>query len=224
MPGSLESTTKIYNVLFVDDRRDILNTLELMGLEHYEFHYAPSGRIALNMLEEQYIDLCIVDYKMPGMDGLTLIKAIKKEYSHMPIILLTAYPSNELYKKVTTRDCMTDYVMEKSEDVFSQLLKNMDDCLRHGGIHKHYNGINHYQKYKRMHGIEPDTSKHEEREKRLLNILEDIRIRPHFWTSAGLSKKYGKCRQRIIQDIEVLRKRGHDIQSNGKKGGFWLLG
>jgi len=81
-----------YSLLVVDDHASILSLLENILSDKYKIHKARNGKIALEILEEERIDLVISDVIMPDMDGLTLCRKIKEniQSSHIPVILLTA--------------------------------------------------------------------------------------------------------------------------------------
>jgi len=51
---------------------------------------ADSGDNALDATEGKTLDLCIIDYNMPGMDGLTLATKLKQNFPEVPMSLLTA--------------------------------------------------------------------------------------------------------------------------------------
>ncbi len=61
----------------------------------YELVAVGSARIALHKLEEQTFDLILSDIQMPGMDGIELIKTIKKKYPNLPIIILSAFDAEK---------------------------------------------------------------------------------------------------------------------------------
>jgi CheY-like chemotaxis protein len=80
-------------VLLVDDDaivRDVLRlSLEDSG---YAVHSADGGATALLWLENgQQVDILVSDLTMPGMDGLTLIRAVQERRANLPAILLTGY-------------------------------------------------------------------------------------------------------------------------------------
>ena len=81
-----------YSLLVVDDNALITSLLENILSDKYIIHKAHNGKKALNILEEERIDLVISDILMPDMDGLALCKKIKEniQTSHIPVILLTA--------------------------------------------------------------------------------------------------------------------------------------
>ncbi|OFZ78475.1 MAG: hypothetical protein A2583_10790 [Bdellovibrionales bacterium RIFOXYD1_FULL_53_11] len=79
-------------VLLVDDEPDILDILEhFLKDEISRIYRAGSGEDALKAVEKHDIDLAVVDLRMPGMDGITLIKEIKKTRPGMPFIVLTGH-------------------------------------------------------------------------------------------------------------------------------------
>jgi len=81
-----------YSLLVVDDNEQITSLLNNILSDKYAVFKAANGRIALQILEEERIDLVITDILMPDMDGLTLCRKIKEniQTSHIPVILLTA--------------------------------------------------------------------------------------------------------------------------------------
>lgn len=82
-------------VLVVDDETDILESLTAL-LEAVEANprviTARDGEEALNVMEQEKVDLLVTDYRMPRMDGIELMTAARERYPQMPLILITAYP------------------------------------------------------------------------------------------------------------------------------------
>ncbi|AOY77028.1 response regulator [Clostridium formicaceticum] len=79
-------------VLFVDDEIGVLNALEraLFG-EAYRCVFASSGMEALKIMEEEAISVIVTDMRMPGMDGLKLLRAVKEKYPDVVKIVLSGY-------------------------------------------------------------------------------------------------------------------------------------
>ncbi|WP_026958004.1 sigma-54-dependent transcriptional regulator [Aliagarivorans taiwanensis] len=79
-------------ILIVEDdaglREALVDTLMLSGYSVVEADCAEQALIRLN---ESEVDLVISDIQMPGMDGLNLLKNIKKRWSTVPVLLMTAY-------------------------------------------------------------------------------------------------------------------------------------
>lgn len=88
-------------VLFVDDDtenlRDFSELLEGLG---YRVLAAGSAERALLLLgQNERVDLVITDYRMPGMDGLELVAALRKLLPEAPVIVLTAHGDVDAYFK-----------------------------------------------------------------------------------------------------------------------------
>ncbi len=85
--NSFDQIKEKRTVLFVDDEKDILNALQrLLRSETYQIIFAQGGQQALDLLEEKSIHVLVTDMRMPGMDGLTLLKQV--EQKHPDIIRL----------------------------------------------------------------------------------------------------------------------------------------
>ena len=84
-------------VLLVDDEVELLETLKnVLGRRKIEVTIAQSGEEALEILKETFIDVVVLDVKMPGMGGLEALQIIKKDYPIMEVLLLTGHPTVEI--------------------------------------------------------------------------------------------------------------------------------
>ncbi len=79
-------------VLFVDDEINVLNALK-RGIieEEYEAFFATSGQAALKILEKEKINVIVADMRMPVMDGIKLLKEVKKIDPDIVRIVLSGY-------------------------------------------------------------------------------------------------------------------------------------
>jgi len=80
-------------ILIVDDEIDMLQLLK-RSLEpdlKCRIETATSGKEALRMLSQKPFDLVLADLKMPGMDGLELLDAVKREFSDLTVVMMTAF-------------------------------------------------------------------------------------------------------------------------------------
>jgi excisionase family DNA binding protein len=79
-------------VLVVDDEASIRDLLaKTLALAEYDVDTAPDGTTALDRMRAFSYDLLIADLKMPGMDGLTLIRQAKRIKADLPIIIITGF-------------------------------------------------------------------------------------------------------------------------------------
>jgi CheY-like chemotaxis protein len=91
------------SILIIDDEPDVAELFRQrfrrevrQGL--YVLHFAGSGEAALRMLADGIRPELIVilsDINMPGMDGLTLLHAIKKRWPGLPVMMVSAYGDEE---------------------------------------------------------------------------------------------------------------------------------
>jgi len=83
-------------ILIVDDERDMRELLEIMlRKEGYEPVGIPSAKLALERLKNEDFDLVISDVKMPVMDGVDFLKALREMNPEALVIMITAYASVE---------------------------------------------------------------------------------------------------------------------------------
>jgi excisionase family DNA binding protein len=79
-------------VLVVDDEASIRDLLsKTLALAEYDVDLAPDGRAALERLRIAGYDLLITDLKMPGIDGLTVIREARRMKSDLPVVIITGY-------------------------------------------------------------------------------------------------------------------------------------
>lgn len=79
-------------VLFVDDEIDVLNAIRrALSDEPFKCVFAASGKEALKILEDKDISVVVTDMRMPGMDGLTLLKEIREKYPKTVRMVLSGY-------------------------------------------------------------------------------------------------------------------------------------
>jgi excisionase family DNA binding protein len=81
-------------VLVVDDEEGIRDLLSrTLALAEYEVETTADGHSALESIRNDGYKLLIADLRMPGMDGLALIREVKQINPHLPIIIITGYSS-----------------------------------------------------------------------------------------------------------------------------------
>ncbi len=82
------------SVLIVDDERSMRDFLKiLLEKEGHKVAIAESGKIGMEILHNQKIDVVISDIRMPGMTGIELLELAKGEFPELPIIMITAFAS-----------------------------------------------------------------------------------------------------------------------------------
>lgn len=84
-------------ILIVDDEPDMLKLLSMIIREktNHETVTTNNPLEAVELAKKTAFDLVIADLKMPGLDGMELLDAIKKEDEDIPVVIITAYGTVE---------------------------------------------------------------------------------------------------------------------------------
>ncbi|HCY85701.1 MAG TPA: response regulator [Desulfobacteraceae bacterium] len=105
-------------VLIVDDEPDIAASLSmLMTDEGYEAMTAANGREALDLYVRHDVDVVITDIRMPVVDGLSLLREIKRVDPYAAIIVMTGFASVENVVSAMRENGAFDYLLKPIEDM-----------------------------------------------------------------------------------------------------------
>jgi two-component system response regulator (stage 0 sporulation protein F) len=97
-------------LLIVDDQNGIRVLLtEVFSSEGYQTFQASNGKLALEIVRNEKPDLVLLDMKIPGMDGLEILKHIKKIDSGIKVIMMTAYGELDMIKEATELGALTHF-------------------------------------------------------------------------------------------------------------------
>ena len=79
-------------ILIVDDEEGIRRYFSIvLAGEDREIYTAASGQAALDLLKERSVDLILLDLKMPGLDGMATLRAIRESGLNVPIYIVTGF-------------------------------------------------------------------------------------------------------------------------------------
>jgi CheY-like chemotaxis protein len=88
-------------ILIVDDNPNMSVLLsDILEIFDFQGAHATDGNEALEQLRRTKYDMVFTDLRMPNMDGLDLLKAIKLEHPDMPVVVVTGYSGNETRNEV----------------------------------------------------------------------------------------------------------------------------
>lgn len=134
----------LVKMLLVDDEERFLSTtVKLLARKGYESLAASSGMEALKILEEKHVDVVILDVKMPGMDGVEVLKQIKQRHPLVEVIMLTGHATIDSAVEgmrtgaydYLTKPCEINELLEKAEDAYAKRMQ-MEEKIRSAQMRK----------------------------------------------------------------------------------------
>lgn len=84
------------SLLYVDDEPINLKLFKLNFDKHFDLYVAENGMEGLELIKEHDIPIIVTDYKMPEMNGVEFIDAVKKIKSSIVCFILSAYEESEI--------------------------------------------------------------------------------------------------------------------------------
>lgn len=88
-------------ILIVDDQQGIRMLLdEIFKKEGFETFQVGNGIQAVELLKNENVDLMLLDMKLPGMDGLSVLKEVRETLNKkFPVMMMTAYSEQQLIEQ-----------------------------------------------------------------------------------------------------------------------------
>jgi len=146
-------------ILIVDDEADCRRPLAaLLKHEGYEITEARDGLEGLQRLAEKKIDLVLLDMLMPGVDGITMLQAVRRNPAHqnLPVLLVTGVHDPVLLRRARNIGCQ-EYIF-KGDTPFARMLELIK---RHLG--EHHVPKRRGRKPKNPRPVPPPGSDHKDR-------------------------------------------------------------
>lgn len=114
-------------ILVVDDEKSIRNTFEIfLNNESHNVVLAEDASKAIDIIQNNEIDIIITDIVMPKISGLELLEIVNEKISDIPVIIMTGEPTLKTARKAV-KDNAFDYLIKPiSKD---ELLKAVDNAV-----------------------------------------------------------------------------------------------
>lgn len=97
-------------ILVVDDEPSVLESFKMiLQIKDYDVTAVLSGLEAVQALQKESFDMAFVDLRLPGMDGIEILQAIKRQSPATEVIIVTAYASEESQANAITYGAL-DYI------------------------------------------------------------------------------------------------------------------
>ncbi|MBN2380675.1 response regulator [candidate division WOR-3 bacterium] len=121
-------------ILFVDDERTFADAMsQLLRINGYEVQAAYSGKLAMEIFQPGEFDLVITDLSMPTMDGIELVRQIRKLNSYQRIIVVTGFPSQrsqeQAYKLGTLNYIAKPFKPQRFLELVNDALRGQEEGL-----------------------------------------------------------------------------------------------
>jgi len=100
-------------ILVVDDELDVRNSLTTLleqSLPGTKVLTASSGRLGLEILERERVDLIMSDHKMPGMDGIEFLVQARRLRPQLPRMMFTAFADKTLAQRAVAEAVVNDFI------------------------------------------------------------------------------------------------------------------
>ena len=99
-------------ILWIDDEiNDLKAVIELLKIEGFDVETAENGFEGIKKVKERTYDFILLDYKMPNLDGIEVLKVINSIKPNVPVIMLTAISDKEIIEKAIGSD-VYDYILK----------------------------------------------------------------------------------------------------------------
>lgn len=119
-------------ILIVDDNPPMAKTLmDILTIKGYVVHVAFSGSEALDILQNQPVDIMVTDVIMPDMDGVALYRETKKKYPRLITFLMTAYSADKIIQQGIAEGIKTVLTKPLDINLFLMLVVAVDQTYIH---------------------------------------------------------------------------------------------
>ena len=124
--------TETITLLLVDDEEKFLNALtERLKLKYFDITPVTNGETAIEVAEKERFDVAVVDIQMPGIDGVQLLKTLKRNHRFLEVVIMSGYATIETAVectklgayKVLEKDCGFDKLVETIKEAYESRLK-----------------------------------------------------------------------------------------------------
>jgi len=123
-------------ILIVDDEPDFLEVMRTrLEANDYEVTTAANGKAALNYVKNDKPDVVLLDILMPCIDGLEVLRRIRKMDESLPVYIITAFSTDERFKLANNKLGASGFIV-KTDDLAKEV-DNITSALdMTAGFHK----------------------------------------------------------------------------------------
>lgn len=228
----------LYKMILVDDEEDVRISIEkkvdwnALGFE--VVGSASNGEEALELAEQQHVDVVLTDIKMPFMDGLTLCAKLKENYKNTKVVLYSGFDDFEFAREAVHLKAV-EYLLKPIgakdlENVFRKIKENLDkefsERLNLEKLNSYYQKSLPIMKEQLLVGI-LDGKLEEEQAETMLSSFEMDFLSPYYcvsvlrWENTNSEKEFRTGQMFMISFMNLTKEY---LEDNMKSHVFIYLG
>jgi len=127
-------------ILVVDDERIVLESCRRVLGDRFDVSLAKSAEEALEAMNHEVFTLILLDIKMPGKDGMAVLRQVKARWPDIPVIIMSGYVTSETLEEVAKTDAATFLAKPFTPD---ELVQAVDQVLMKEEGHGQKEGARH---------------------------------------------------------------------------------
>lgn len=114
--------------MIIDDEPSVLESFKMiLKIKDYDVTSFPDGPTAIGQLKKDQFDLAFIDFKLPNMDGLEILKKIKEIDTNVEVIIVTAYATESSHANAITLGALEylrkPFLMEEIYELVDRALR-----------------------------------------------------------------------------------------------------
>ena len=197
------TTGKGETILVVDDDEFVCNSLKWLLLdEGYQVEVSVDGRSALQMLAKKDFDLVLTDLMMPEVDGLVVLKEVKRNSPTTAVIILTGYGTLEAAMSAL-KDGAYDFLTKPCDD--GEMKYKIKGALEQKRLKERLNDLERAaRRANRAQELVEEFSGHLDKETKRLAALSGDELKRAL---AALKRKFNELKGALTSSEEIG---GHD--------------
>jgi len=129
---------KNIKLLVVDDEKEFTAAVsERLSMRNLNPKVASSGEEALSMIDNEVPDVVILDLKMPGMDGMDVLRKIKDKYPGIRVIILTGHGDKQKEEQAQNlgafdflhKPANIDHLTNRIKEAYDEIMKEFENSM-----------------------------------------------------------------------------------------------
>jgi DNA-binding NtrC family response regulator len=114
------------NILIVDDERIVLDSCKrVLEAAGYSVTLVTSADKALEAMSAEAFSLVLMDIKMPGRDGMSLMREVKEKWPDIPVIIMSGYATHETMAQVSKTDAASFIAKAFTPDELAETIRKV---------------------------------------------------------------------------------------------------